>query len=69
LGGREELRALGSNIIFVDVNDRDGFVQKEALVSFIEHTGGINVEDGLRLDVQIIHHGVTVSPTHHLYIA
>jgi hypothetical protein len=47
LGGWEEPRALGSNIIVVDIDDWDSLVRKEAVVSFIENMGGIIAEDGL----------------------
>jgi hypothetical protein len=49
LGGWEEPEALGSKIIVVNVDDWDGFVQKEAVGAFVKHAGGILAEDGLRL--------------------
>jgi hypothetical protein len=69
LGEREEPHSLGSNIIVIGVDGWDGFVRKEAVVSFVEHMGGIIAEDWLRLDVKAMHHGITVSLTHHLYDA
>jgi hypothetical protein len=69
LGGGGEPRALGSNIIIVDVDDWDGLVRKEAVVSFVEHTGGIIAEDGLPLDMKITHDGVAVPSAHDPYVA
>jgi hypothetical protein len=69
LGGWEDPRALGSNIIVADVDDWDGLIRKEAAVSFIEHTGRIIAEDGLGLDIKIMHHGVAVPSTHHPDVA
>jgi hypothetical protein len=69
VGEWEEPRALGSKFIVVDVDDGDGFVRKEALVSFVEHTGGIIAEYGLRLNTKVTHHGVAVPSAHHPYVA
>jgi hypothetical protein len=67
VGGWEEPRALGSIIIIVDIDDGDGLVQKEAVVSFVEHTGGIIAEGCM--DMNIMHHGVAVLSAHHPDVA
>jgi hypothetical protein len=68
LDGREEPRALGQNIIIVGVDDWDGFIQKEAVDSFLGHMGGIIAENWSHLDVKVTHHGIAVPPTHHMYV-
>jgi hypothetical protein len=69
LGGREEPQALGLNVIILHIYDWDGFVQKEAVVSVVEHTVCIVSEDWLCLDMEVTHHVVAIPPNHHPYVA
>jgi hypothetical protein len=69
LGGWEDPLALGSKIIFVNVDDWDGFVRKEPVGFFVKHAGGIIAEYGLRLYMQVTHHGVAMPSTHHPDVA
>jgi hypothetical protein len=50
-------------------DDWYGFVREEALVSFIEHVGGIIANNELCLEIEVPHHGVAVPPTHHMDVA
>jgi hypothetical protein len=67
--GRAGLRSWVSKIIVIDVDDWDSFVRKEAVVSFVEHMGGIIAEDWLCLYKKVSHHGVTILPTRRPFVA
>jgi cellulase/cellobiase CelA1 len=49
--GWEEHGAVGLKVSVICVDDRDGFVRKEAIVSFVEHSGCVVAHDWLCLNM------------------
>jgi hypothetical protein len=68
VGGKRDGALLGSIIVVINVDDRDGLVRKEAVGSLVEHMDGEVAHNRFGLHMQVLHHIVAIPAAHHVYV-